>query len=268
METRTLDFDHIILVSCNEDLLPSGKSNPSFIPFDIKRHFELPTYRHKDAVYAYHFYRLLQRVKTATILYITEPDQLGGGDPSRFIKQIRHELPGYNGNIRISQRLLSTPAPKGRTSPVFSMQKTGDVLDLMLKMAVKGFAPTAINAYRNCPMKFYLSEIAHIREPEIAEDVIDPRILGTAVHVALAKLFTPCIDKPLTVGMIEEMEKQADNEVDNAFKGQIQRIRCTVREKPPPGQCCKDTGAQVFANAKSGNCRSCRIRRIHNRCFP
>jgi RecB family exonuclease len=88
----------------------------------------------------------------------------------------------------------------------------------MLKKASKGFAPTAINAYRNCPLKFYFSEIAGIREPDEAEDVIDPKVLGNAVHEALYKLFKPYVDTPLTVEAVEAMEKLTDTEVDNAFR--------------------------------------------------
>jgi hypothetical protein len=95
LETRTLDFDNLILLSVNEDLIPSGKTTPSFIPFDIRRHFHLPTYQHKNAVYAYHFYRLIQRAKQVYLLYNTESDELGGGEKSRFIKQIQQELRKY-----------------------------------------------------------------------------------------------------------------------------------------------------------------------------
>ena len=80
LETRTLDFENVILLSCNEDILPSGKSVNSFIPFELKRYFGLPTYSDKDAIFAYHFYRLLQRATNIYLLYNTESDALGSGE--------------------------------------------------------------------------------------------------------------------------------------------------------------------------------------------
>ena len=189
LETRTLDFENLIILSCNEDLLPSSKINASFIPFDLKRSFDLPTYRHKDSVYAYHFYRLIQRARNIWILYNTEPDQLGGGDRSRFLRQITNELPKYNPKITISETILATRPDKRASSPVIEISKTGKTVTLLEEKAVKGFSATSLNAYRNCPLKYYYSEIARIKEPEDVDDTIDPAVLGKAVHEALNNLY-------------------------------------------------------------------------------
>ena len=93
LETRTLDFENIILLSANEGMLPSGKSFNSFIPYDIRKEFNLPTYKDRDAVYAYHFYRLLQRASNIFLVYNTQNDDFGKGERSRFIYQIIQELP-------------------------------------------------------------------------------------------------------------------------------------------------------------------------------
>jgi ATP-dependent helicase/nuclease subunit B len=217
LETRTLDFENLVILSCNEDLLPSGKINASFIPFDIKRTFELPTYRHKDSVYAYHFYRLIQRARHIRILYNTEPDQLGGGDRSRFLRQIVHELPSYNPRIEIHEMILTSPPIKGEPFPVIEIQKTGETIALLEEKAAKGFSATSLNAYRNCPLKFYFAEIAGIREPEDVDDTIDPAVLGSAVHEALHNLYKPFIDQPMTTGILHSMEKLSDEVIDKAF---------------------------------------------------
>ena len=91
LESRVLDFETVIITSVNEGILPSGKTNNSFIPFDIKVQNGLPTFKEKDAVYTYHFYRLLQRAKNVYILYNTEVDALKGGEKSRFITQLEVE---------------------------------------------------------------------------------------------------------------------------------------------------------------------------------
>jgi ATP-dependent helicase/nuclease subunit B len=218
LETRTLDFDNLIMLSCNEDLLPSGKTNASFIPYDLKKSFDLPTYRHKDSVYAYHFYRLIQRAKQVWILYNTEPDQLGGGDRSRFLRQITHELPEYNPKITISEMVLATPTTKREAPLPIGITKTGRTAELLEQKAAKGLSATSLNAYRNCPLKFYFSEIEGIREPEDVEDTIDPAMLGSAVHEALFNLYKPYVDQPLTTGTLANMAKLSEAAVNKAFE--------------------------------------------------
>ena len=88
LETRAIDYDRFIMISVNEGILPAGKSAASVIPYDMKMKFGLPTYSDKDSVYAYHFYRLLHRAKTAVFIYNTEPSQLGSNERSRFIMQL------------------------------------------------------------------------------------------------------------------------------------------------------------------------------------
>ena len=223
LETRTLDFENVILLSCNEDLLPAGKITPSFIPFDIKRNFELPTYRHKDAVYAYHFYRLLQRAENVWILYTTEATELGGGDKSRFLRQIEQELSAGNPGIRITSSLLASGQVKGQTIPVISVEKDEEVRKLMMQKAQTGFSATSLNAFRNCPLKFYLQELAGIRESEELAETIDPAIMGQAIHGTLATLFEPFTGKPLTPEAYQQMLKLADDTVlqsfDQKYKG-------------------------------------------------
>jgi len=119
LETRTLDFDNIIMLSVNEDFIPAGKSDNSFIPFDIKREFKLPTYRERNAVFAYHFYRILQRAENIYLLYNTETGDLGGGDKSRFITQLQYEMAKYNPKTgrfpRDQTGAANLPASSGQT---------------------------------------------------------------------------------------------------------------------------------------------------------
>jgi hypothetical protein len=217
LETRTLDFDTVILLSCNEGMLPSGKTTHSFIPFDIKREFGLPTYHQQDAVYAYHFYRLLQRARKVWLLYNTEPDQLGGGEKSRYIQQIIRELPLYNPGISITARFLLSPLPKGALNPPIIIAKTDGILEKLLKKASDGFAPTALNAYRKCTLRFCFSELAGLREPDEAADTIDPKTLGIAVHEALFLLFEPHKGKVISPEQLPEMMKTSDALLDRIF---------------------------------------------------
>ena len=217
LETRNLDFENLIILSCNEDLLPASKLTPSFIPFDIKRNFGLPTYRQKDSVYAYHFYRLLQRATNVWILYNTEPNQLGGGDRSRFLRQIVQELPGHNPKISIIETVLTSPIVKGEPTRRIIISKVGKILVSLEAKALKGFSATSLNLYRNCPLKFYYSEIAGIKEPEEISDTIDSAVLGSAVHGALNDLYQQFIGMPLSVGKLKEALSGVDKATLNAF---------------------------------------------------
>ena len=107
LESRVLDFETVIISGVNEGILPSGKSNNSFIPFDVKLENQLPTYKEKDAVYTYHFYHLLQRSKNIYIIYNTEPDALNGGEMSRFITQLEVE-----GIHRVNHSVIAPKTPQ------------------------------------------------------------------------------------------------------------------------------------------------------------
>ena len=218
LETRNLDFERVILLSCNEGILPSGRPVQSFIPFDVRKSFNLPLLQQKDAVYAYHFYRLIQRAKEVWLLYITEPDSLGGGEPSRYIRQILQELPEYNPRIRITESVFTSPVPRTGIPHPISIPKTDQVYNLLIGKAKKGFAPTALNAYRSCPLRFYFKEIAGLKEPEVKDEEIDPRILGSGIHEALEQLYLPVTGKILSKPFLERTKKEVHKKVDEAFK--------------------------------------------------
>lgn len=190
LETRALDFENIIMLSVNEDKLPSGKSFNSFIPFDIRREFGLPTHQDQQAVYAYHFYRLLQRSRNIWLLYNSEAEDLGGGEKSRFISQIMHELPAYCHLNHISE--IHTQSDTRLNRPVeLSIEKNEIVFTRLLGLANKGFSPTTLNQYLICPLRFYFSTVLRLGETEEVEETIDFRTLGTVVHEVLQNFYSP-----------------------------------------------------------------------------
>lgn len=218
LETRTLDFDNLILLSVNEDLIPSGKTVQSFIPFDIRRHFHLPTYQHKNAIYAYHFYRLIQRAKQVYLLYNTESDELGGGEVSRFVKQILHELRAYNPKITIEEEILVTSPLKANPFPDLKIPKTPEVVELLMKKAETGFSPTSLNNFIQCSLKFYLQDLLGIREDKELEEAIDSQVLGLAIHETLHQLFLPYKGMVVSEKSIEQMLPLYPATLDTAFK--------------------------------------------------
>lgn len=222
LETRTLDFENIIMLSVNEDNLPSGRSFNSFIPIDIRREFGLPTHHDQQAVYAYHFYRLLQRAQNIWLLYDSEADGLGGGEKSRFISQIIQELNAYsplNTLTQISPLMDSSLEP----SVPLIIQKDETVMARMLQMAEKGLSPSRVSQYLNCPMRFYLSGVLGLGETDEVEETIDFRTLGIAVHEVMQQFYEPFKGsfppEPVYKEAIQNMEAKIARAMEKHYPG-------------------------------------------------
>lgn len=213
LETRVLDFENLIILSVNEDVLPSGKMTNSFIPVDIKRMFALPTYKEKNAIFAYHFYRLLQRAKNIHLLYSTTAGPLLGGEKSRFITQLMLELPEYNPESTIRETLYNFKEIQPGNRFEISIEKDNSIQEKLRALAEKGFSPTAINTYVSCPLKFYFKHILKVREPEQEERIIDDRLVGNIIHQALENLFKPFIGKVINLEDLSRIESQALDEI-------------------------------------------------------
>ena len=218
LETRTLDFDNVIMLSVNENHIPSAKTNNSYIPFDIRSKFKLPTYRDRDSIFAYHFYRLLQGAKNVNLIYNTENDDFGKGEKSRFITQIINELPVYNPEIDVKEQILSIPPSKEDIVKPIIIDKDNNILNILKQKAEKGYTPTSLNKYRNCSLQFYYSEVMRLREKEELEETIEAATLGNVIHQALFELYTPYIDKQLAKENIQGMIVNSDAFVQKAFK--------------------------------------------------
>ncbi|MEI6901154.1 MAG: PD-(D/E)XK nuclease family protein, partial [Bacteroidota bacterium] len=159
----------------------------------------------------------LQRTANIHLVYNSEPDELGGGEMSRFIKQIQQELPIYNPAIRITEQLLTTQPVVGQAYPPILIPKTESVKDAMLTRAQKGLAPTSLNAYRKCPLRFYFSAIARIEEAKETEETINPAILGSAVHEVLYQLYLPFKGLTLRPDDVSAMLPKVPEMTDQAF---------------------------------------------------
>jgi hypothetical protein len=194
LESRNLDFETIILTSVNEGILPSGKSNNSFIPFDLKKYFGLPTYKEKDAIYTYHFYRLLQRAKNIYLLYNTEPDILEGGEMSRLIRQL---LSDENKKKDITERIaapLLSPAIYQRQV----IEKDVGLMELIKNHAMEGFSPSSLSNYIMDPISFYKRNLLKIEDVTEVEETVAANTFGTIVHDSLEALYTPFIGSTLS----------------------------------------------------------------------
>ena len=217
LETRLLDFRNLILTGVNEGVIPAGRSDNSFIPYDVKRHFSLPTYSEKDAVYAYHFFRLLSRAENITAIYNTQQGDLGQAEPSRFLLQLRHDFAG-KWDIRESALSFGAPALPPRT---VRRAKTPFALERIREILAAGLSPSTLNMYLCNPMEFYYRKILGVGEPKTVEETAAANTMGSIVHQVLSDLYGKHIGTPLTTGLLKEMETTADAAVHRAFAEQL-----------------------------------------------
>jgi len=214
LESRVLDFETVIISSVNEGILPAGKSNNSFIPFDVKLENKLPTYKEKDAVYTYHFYRLLQRAKNIYILYNTEADVLTGGEKSRFITQLELE-PIHD----IHHQIITPQVPRIETS-LNTVAKTDALLNQIIQVANNGFSPSSLTNYIRNPIDFYYQNVLKIRDHIDVEETVAANTLGTVVHNTLEDFYKPFIGAFLNVDAIAALKTQIENTVSHHFKNE------------------------------------------------
>ncbi|MGB6269202.1 MAG: PD-(D/E)XK nuclease family protein [Olleya sp.] len=212
LESRVLDFETVIISNVNEGILPSGKTNNSFIPFDVKLENKLPTYKEKDAVYTYHFYHLLQRAKNIFILYNTEIDTLVGGEKSRFINQL--ELEGIH---TINHKILTPKVPNYKKE-LTAIVKTDAVISQLKTIAEKGFSPSSLTSYIRNPIDFYYQKLLGISDLEELEETIAANTLGTVVHNTLETLYLPFVGQLLTVEKTKKLKPKIDVYITKYFK--------------------------------------------------
>lgn len=222
LETRTLDFEYVIMVGVNEGVLPSGKSINSFLPNDLKRVFSLPLYYEKDAIYAYHFYRLLQRCSFVHLIYDSETDEFGKGEKSRFISQLQFELKNYHpGHLIIDHVAVSA-------SPVYvddsiTIEKNVDILEKIKAKAKSndqfgGISPSAMNTFKECSLKFYFRYGAGLKEIKEVEESAEANTFGSILHLSLENLYQPYLHKILDEKDLANMLAIYQVEVEKAFK--------------------------------------------------
>lgn len=223
LETRNLDFRHLVLLSVNEGQLPKSGGDSSFIPYNLRKAFGMTTIEHKIAVYAYYFYRLLQRAERITLMYNTSSDGLNRGEWSRFMLQFLIEWP----HPITRQFLEAGQSPQG-TSPI-TVEKTPDVMRRMQSLfdvranPKAKFSPSALNYYLDCPLKFYYRYVADLSAPDEVSAEIDSATFGSIFHYAAEHIYKDLTTHGKVINK-EALETLLRNEVklqdyvDTAFK--------------------------------------------------
>ena len=203
LETRALDFETVIITSVNEGILPAGKNDFSFIPYDIKKHFGLPTYQEKDAIFSYHFQRLLMRAKNIYLIYNTENDGYGSGEKSRFLTQLEINNPS------ITKTIIS-PKVQHIEVPLIQIEKTEEVLQKLKEVFIKGISPSALATYIYNPVSFYEQKVLGIYEDDEVEEIIAANTMGSVIHDVLEEMYLPYLNKFLKKENIAEMQKKCN----------------------------------------------------------
>lgn len=204
LETRALDFDRLIILSMNEGIFPKKKAANSFIPYNLRRGFGLPTYEHQDSVWAYHFYRLIYRASHVSLLYDTRSNGLQTGEVSRFVHQLH-----YHYEEPIQNKLVVYNVSSSKT-PALQVAKTEKVMDCLAafrKGGERAISASAVNTYLDCPLKFYFSVVEGIREEEEVNETIESNVFGSILHKVMEELYEPFRGKMVTADLLKAIRK-------------------------------------------------------------
>lgn len=219
LETRNLDFDNLFILSMNEGTFPAQAHQPSFIPYNLRKGYGLPTFdQHQASIYAYHFYRLLQRAKNIMITYNAQASAEGEGEMSRYLWQLV-----YESDLPIKQSFIANPVHIPKTYPII-IQKKEEVLQQLAKYLVKNgqaqrrLTPSALNTYLECSLRFYFTYLVKLQRPEKLQQEVGAMLLGSLLHRTMEKLYTPFLQEEKTI------QKQAIAHLRNRLVQVIQEV--------------------------------------------
>jgi hypothetical protein len=248
LETRTLDFDRVIVLSLNEGSLPGTRKRESLIPVDIANMsaFSLPTFTQADAVTSYHFYRLLQRPKEAVLVYVQ--NESSSAEVSRFIRQIRFDWSKLNPNLELIEPTIQFNADHVVEEEVeHRIAKTPELIAQIKDILEnRGFSPSSVAMFASCSLKYYFSQIVNLQQEKQREDEMGADVFGTWLHKVLELVDSQLIEaggwedglsvtekkaliEPLLAqAMAEIREKEGNFEVEKGFNYVLQDVAKTL----------------------------------------
>jgi CRISPR/Cas system-associated exonuclease Cas4 (RecB family) len=217
LETRCLDFENLIILSFNDDKLPGNPNQHSFIPYSLRKGFDLPVIEHRNAMYSYYFYRLIQRAKHVTLVYDSRTDGLSRGEVSRYATQIKYEAKHLT--ITEKQAIFNFDSFENQSIDVVKKVTIQKKLESVLTSKI--ISPTMLNTYIDCKLKFYFRYVDEIRESDEVFEEIDPVIFGRIAHLAMEGLYKPYLGRELSaedIRMLIADKKNRINHLTNALK--------------------------------------------------
>ncbi len=227
LETRVLDFENIIFISVNEGILPKGSPGNSYIPYNLRMAFGLPTIKHQDSIYAYYFYRLLQRSKKIRFLYNSGSGGLKSGEMSRFLLQLK-----YSEKLKpqfAESRFMIIPHERVPEQ----IKRTVIIQELLEKKYIQpgaygSLSPSALNTWNSCSMRFYYRYIAGLKEADDVQAEVDSPLFGNILHHAMKNLYGGFGRTIITGDVIESMINNADK-INSAVEGAFREIMMNRR---------------------------------------
>jgi hypothetical protein len=217
LETRCLDFDNLILLSFNDERLPGKPNQHSFIPYTLRKGFELPVIEQRNAMYSYYFYRLIQRAKTVSLVFDSRSEGMSRGEASRYVTQLKYEANHLN--INEIQAFFNFDPAENKTIEIRKDQKVLERITNILRSRV--ISPTALSTYVDCNLKFYFSYVENIKETEEVAEDIDQLLFGRITHLTLEALYKPFEGKEISRTDIERIiqnDKDIDSQLTVALK--------------------------------------------------
>lgn len=218
LETRALDFKRVLVVGVNEGALPGKASQQSFITSTLRFNFQLPGSREKEAVFAYHFYRLLQGAEDIVLTYNGVQDDLGGGEPSRYIQQLRFELAGHPQITLREVRVSPAFRADKLLAPIISIDRTSELQTKVAARLARGISPSAMSQYIECKLKFYFAQLEGLQEEEEIAEQLDFRSIGTVLHRTLELLYEPYLNQTLQTAQIDAMALALSQNFETALR--------------------------------------------------
>lgn len=202
LETRALDFDNVIILSMNEGVFPAKPVQNTFVPMSLRDAFGMPTQKHRDSVFAYHFYRLIGRASRLALVYDSRTEGMQTGEESRYVKQLRF-LMGHDDLLAqaVSDN-ISVVSP-----PVFEVHKTEDIIRLLnrcLEGGDRNFSASVLKDYITCPMKFYLSFVRQLSEDDDVSEGVDAAQFGDILHHAICSIYAGHEGKIVQASMLDK----------------------------------------------------------------
>ncbi len=231
LETRLLDFDRVILLSANEGILPKPAEKPSFVPYSLRAGFGLPTPEHNDAIYAYYFYRLIQRAGTVVLVYNSSSGGMQTGERSRFLHQLVYEM-----HLPVEEY-----SPKTTIARIPVKDIVIDKHENHLKPYITGgvmLSPSAVSEYLNCSLRFYFHRVANLPQPEEIAEEIDARLFGNLLHYALKHIYETFGKNMVTREKLEPLlrdDKYIDEALAHAFGRELFGEKSGKSSRQPEG---------------------------------
>ena len=219
LETRGIDFENLIISSFNEGVFPKRSPQNSFIPYNLRKGFDLPTTEHQDALSAYNFYRLIHRSKRIFFLYDSRTEGIQTGEVSRFAHQLH-----YHYGVDIKRKFITFDIGF-ETPQALQIDKNKAVMAKLERFLASGenekaLSASSLNSYIDCPLQFYLTRVEEVRQTDEVKETIEDNMFGTIFHAAMEYLYKPYKDKMMQSGDFDSMIKNTlliDTEIKRAF---------------------------------------------------